>query len=82
MPAIQGTITLWAIGSKPIGLPFGIINHEVGNWIASCESPKNETYAESEPISGCQLASKNELSCKYLNQLKKDTLIDLVTNIL
>lgn len=80
-PAIQGAITLCAIGSKPLSLPLGIINHEVRDWITACESTQNHTYIESDLISGCQLTSDMDLkilSCQYLNQLKKDKLVNLV----
>ncbi len=81
MPSIQGTITLWAIGSKPLGLPLGIINHEIADLITTCESTQNHTYIESELISGCQLTTGMDLkilSCQYLNQLRKDELVHLV----
>lgn len=81
LPALQGTITLWTVGSKPINLPLGIINFEVGDWKTACKSTK---YIENEVISDCQLTSGMELkmlSCQFLNHLKTDKLVDLVIQI-
>lgn len=64
LPVMQVILFCLAIGRDPTGLKLAIVNHE--------KNYTNMTYQECSFSSGCKFSN---LSCRYLNSLKNDTIV-------
>lgn len=64
LPVMQVILFCMAIGRDPTGLKLAIVNHEMNY--------TNQTYQNCSFESGCKF---NHLSCRYLHELKNDTIV-------